>query len=40
MQALLGWLLLASWIAMGWAAWKFVLDARGIVRDHLGPQRK
>jgi hypothetical protein len=34
MQALLGWSLLGSWIAIGWALWRFAVDARDIVRDH------
>jgi hypothetical protein len=34
MDAMLGWLMLASWIAIVWMMWKIVQDARAVVRKH------
>jgi hypothetical protein len=34
MQAMIGWLMLASWIAILWMTWRLVQDARAAVRTH------
>jgi hypothetical protein len=39
MEALLGWLMLASWIAIAWMMWKIVKDGREVVRAHRTPLR-
>jgi hypothetical protein len=36
---MLGWLMLASWIAIVWMFWKIVQDTRAAVRDHRTPLR-
>jgi hypothetical protein len=39
MQAMLGWLMLGSWIAIVWMTWKVVQDARAAVRGQRSPLR-
>jgi hypothetical protein len=39
MQAMIGWIMLGSWIAIVWMMWKVVQDARAVVRGHRTPQR-
>ena len=39
MEALLGWLMLASWIAIVWMMWKVVQDGSAAVRAHRTPLR-
>ena len=39
MQAMIGWLMLGSWIAIVWMMWKIVQDARAAVRSHRTPLR-
>jgi hypothetical protein len=34
MQAMLGWSMFASWIAIIWMMWKIVQDAKAVVRTH------
>jgi hypothetical protein len=34
MEALLGWLMLASWIAIVWMMWRVVQDGREALRAH------
>jgi hypothetical protein len=39
MQALIGWTMLASWIATIWMMWKIVQEGRAAVRGHRTPLR-
>jgi hypothetical protein len=39
MQPLIGWVMLASWIAIVWMMWKIVQEGRAAVRAHRIPLR-
>ena len=39
MQALIGWAMLASWIATAWMMWKIVQEGRAAIRGHRTPLR-
>lgn len=40
MQALIGWFMLATWIAIVWICVKLVQDVRGAVQDRRRPRRQ